>query len=213
MKKAIWILALTAALTGCLEKEVTHTLYIEADGSVTWEVLERNVYSSANTPEEREREEREYFKRAMAGSPEVLDALTEIGGTEARSEMLRDRRPYGLRATARFADLGVALGGLFESAGMDAEWTLERDGERRVLTITPAEGATGSATGSEESDALGLLISDPMLFVLASGKFVESEGFLIRNGDRVAVWSSESEEREPEPERFRLVWTVPESRD
>ena len=72
MNKATLGLALmVAALTliGCLEKDVTQTLFLEADGSVTWEVLERNVYSSSDVAEDREREEREYFELAMAGRP------------------------------------------------------------------------------------------------------------------------------------------------
>ena len=29
--------------TGCLEKDTTETIYIEADGSATWTVLEEHV--------------------------------------------------------------------------------------------------------------------------------------------------------------------------
>jgi len=206
MKKAILVLAMTVALTGCLEKDVTHTLYIETDESVTWEVLERNVYSSANSPEDREREERDYFERAMAGRPEVLDALAEIGGRDLQAQVLRDRRPYGVRATAHFKDFGAALGGLFEAAAMEAKLTYQRDGDRRVLTIVPLDEDAEPEPGQQDTDSLALLVSDPMRFVLAAGKFVEAEGFSIEGGDRVAVWSSESED---EPERFRLVWTVP----
>jgi len=56
MKKALFVLLMLTAWTGCLEKDTTQTIYIERDGTVTWEVLERDVYSSAGKPEDRLRE-------------------------------------------------------------------------------------------------------------------------------------------------------------
>ena len=79
MKKALFVLLMLTVWTGCLEKDVTHTLYIEADDSVTWEVLEWDVYSSAEKLEDRLREEGNYLRHAMSGSPDIVQELTEIG--------------------------------------------------------------------------------------------------------------------------------------
>ena len=83
MRKALIVLLLLTASTGCLEKDVTHTLYVERDGSVTWEVFERDVYSSADEPEDRLREEGEYLKHAVAGSPSIVQDLTEAHTNES----------------------------------------------------------------------------------------------------------------------------------
>lgn len=208
MKKALFVLALLAALTGCLEKDVTQTLYIEADGSVTWEVLERNVYSPSDAAEDRRREEREYLELALSGRPTVLDALAEIGGTDLGSELLRDRAPYSLRATARFENPGTALSGLVEAAEIGATVRLEVDGTRRVLTLTPAEF---DPRVQEDSPARTLLASDEIRFTLAAGRFEESEGFRIEDGGRTAVWFGETE-GDLKIRLFRLVWSVADTR-
>lgn len=202
MRKALIILLLLTASTGCLEKDVTHTLYVERDGSVTWEVFERDVYSSADKSEDRLREEGDYLRHAAAGRPDIVQELTEIGGTNAHAELLRDRRPFSLRATARFQDLEHALTGLFEATEIDADVRLQSVGDRRILTITPLD--PGPRLDDEDS-SFELLRADDLRFVMAVGQFEEAEGFTIEDEGRVAVWSGETDDP---GKRFRLVWTV-----
>lgn len=202
MRKALIVLLLLTASTGCLEKDVTHTLYVERDGSVTWEVFERDVYSSADKSEDRLREEGDYLRHAAAGRPDIVQELTEIGGTNAHAELLRDRRPFSLRATARFQDLEHALTGLFEATEIDADVRLQSVGDRRILTITPLD--PGPRLDDEDS-SFELLRADDLRFVMAVGQFEEAEGFTIEDEGRVAVWSGETDDP---GKRFRLVWTV-----
>lgn len=202
MRKALIVLLLLTASTGCLEKDVTHTLYVERDGSVTWEVFERDVYSSADKSEDRLREEGDYLRHAAAGRPDIVQELTEIGGTNAHAELLRDRRPFSLRATARFQDLEHALTGLFEATEIDADVRLQSVGDRRILTITPLD--LGPRLDDEDS-SFELLRADDLRFVMAVGQFEEAEGFTIEDEGRVAVWSGETDDP---GKRFRLVWTV-----
>ncbi len=204
MRKALIILLLLTASTGCLEKDVTHTLYVERDGSVTWEVFERDVYSSADKSEDRLREEGDYLRHAAAGRPDIVQELTEIGGTNAHAELLRDRRPFSLRATARFQDLEHALTGLFEAAEDDVDVRLQSVGNRRILTITPLDLGP-RLDDCDEDSSLELLRADDLRFVLAVGEFEEAEGFTIEDEGRVAVWSGETDDP---GKRFRLVWTV-----
>jgi hypothetical protein len=204
MKKALIVLLMLTAWTGCLEKNATHTLYVELDESVTWEVFERDVYSSAGKLEDRLREEGSYLASAVAGSPSILQDLTEIGGTDAYAELLRDRRPFSLRATARFQDLEHALTGLFEVAEIDAEVRLKAAGDRRILTITPLDLGPRRDDGGE--DPLSELYrAEDFRFVVSGGEFEEAEGFTIQDEGRVAIWSDEPTE---DRGRFRLVWTV-----
>jgi len=204
MKKALIILLLLTAGTGCLEKDVTHTLYVERDDSITWEVLEREVYSSADKLEDRLREEGDYLRNAVAGRPDIVQELAEIGGTDAHAELLRDRRPFSLRATARFQDIEHALTGLFEVAETDVEVRLQVVGDRRILTITPLN-LEPPFDDADESLSSELLRSDGFRFVLAAGEFLEAEGFTIEEEGRVAVWSDETD---ADIETFRLVWTL-----
>ncbi len=202
MKKALIVLLLLTASTGCLEKDVTHTLYIERDESVTWEVVERDVYSSADKSEDRLREEGDYLRHAMAGSPDIVQELTAIGGMAAHAELLRDQRPFSLRATARFHDLEHALTGLFEATEDDVDVRLRSAGDRRILTITPHDFEPQLDDCDEESS---LEVLHDLRFVIAVGEFEEAEGFTIEDEGRVAVWSGETD---TDGKRFRLVWTV-----
>lgn len=205
MRKALIVLLLLTAWTGCLEKDVTHTLYVERDESVIWEVFERDVYSSAEKQEDRLREEGEYLRHAVSGRPDIVQELTEIGGTDAHAELLRDQRPFSLRATARFRDLEHALNGLLEAAEIDADVRLQSDGDRRILTITPLDLEPQLDDGEDEDTMSELFRADEFRFVMAVGEFEEAEGFTIEDEGRVAVWSDETD---PDIQRFRLVWTV-----
>ncbi len=207
MKKAWFILLAVAAATGCLEKETTNTLYLEADGSVTWEVFECDVYSSAEEAEDRLREEDEYLRRAIAGRPTIVESLEEIGGLDAQAQLLRDRKPFSLRATARFNDLEHALAGLFEAAEIGAEARLEEKGSRRILTIRPFEIERGNEDWTVVHE---LFRSDELRFVIVSGKFEEAEGFSIEEQGRAAVWSDETYGDDEEPALMRLAWSVPD---
>jgi len=204
MKKAMLVLLALTAWTGCLEKETTQTLYIERDGSVTWEVLERNVYSSAAKQPDRVREEEEYLRLAQAGRPVIVEGLIDIGGTDVYAELLRDRSPFSLRATARFQDLEQALSGLFAAADIGARVRLESAGDRRILTITP----TGIQSDSEDDGPVyELFRSDVLRFVVSAGRFEEGNGFTVAPDGRVAVWSDDSELVD---DGFHLTWTVQE---
>ena len=204
MKKALIVLLMLTAWTGCLEKDVTHTLYVELDDSVTWEVFERDVYSSAGKLEDRLREEGNYLRDALAGSPSILQDLAEVGGTDAYAELLRDRRPFSLRATARFQDLEHALTGLFETAEIDAEVRLKVAGDRRILTITPLD--LEPRRDSDEEDSMSELFrAEGFRFVMSSGEFEQAEGFTIQDEGRVAVWSDATD---ADNRRLRLVWTI-----
>ena len=204
MKKALIVMLMLTVWTGCLEKDVTHTLYLEPDDSVTWEVFERDVYSSADKLEDRLREEGAYLTSALAGSPAIVQELTEIGGTQAHADLLRDRRPFSLRATARFQNLEHALTGLFEAAEIDANVWLQAVGDRRILTITPLD-LEPQLDNCDDDSSFELLRVDDLRFVLAVGEFEEAEGFTIEDEGRVAVWS---DEMDADIQRFRLVWTV-----
>ena len=207
MRKTCLPLLLLAVLSvGCLEKETTQTIFIEDDGSVTWEVDESDVYSSSETLEDRSREEAEYLAMAQAGQPHIARALAEIGGAAGQTHLRRDRRPFHLRATARFRDPEPALGGLFSAVEVDAEVTLEREGGRHVLTITPTDLESGLDGDDNEGPVLELMRSEGIRLVLSSGTFESVEGFCLQSGGRVAVLDGDCEPEPAAEERFRLAW-------
>ncbi len=207
MKKAGFVLLMLVASIGCLEKTTTQTIYIEGDGSVTWVVLESDVYSSADNKEDRLREENEYLRRALAGRPDIVEGLTEIGGADVRAELLRDRRPFSLRATARFQDLEHAFAGFFQAAGIGAEVRLQTDDGRHVLTIVPIDI---EPVDEDEDPVFELFRSDDFRFIVTDGEFQEAVGFSIEEQGRVAIWTDDADVTGETPTEMRLVWTTHE---
>ncbi len=206
MRKAAFVLLMVLVSIGCLEKDVTHTLYIEDDGSVTWEVLETNVYSSAGSPEERLREEAAYLADAMAGRPSIVRDLDEIGGMDAHAELLRDSRPFSLRAIAYFKDPDHSLSGLLGTVLGNAEVALETAGHRNILRITILDDGRDPEDLDAESPT-EFLRAEELRLVLATGEFEEGVGFRIEENGRVAILTGETDGETDEPERWQLVWS------
>ena len=97
MKKILTALTLTATLvlTGCLDKETTHTLYLDAkSGEVTWTVLERDIRSDAESAAAREEEELDYLDLFAKTRHPVAAGLDVLRPFELEARMLRGERPY-----------------------------------------------------------------------------------------------------------------------
>lgn len=72
-------------LTGCLQKETHHSLYLSPDGKLVWNVLERDIRSDERDLAERMAEEQEYLDRLAAGlHRRFLHSSSSPGPTRAR---------------------------------------------------------------------------------------------------------------------------------
>lgn len=196
LKKTLLPLLATASLvlTGCLLKETTHTLYLDADGSLTWQVLERDVRSDADDPEERAAEEREYVELFSLGRHDVAEGLLVLGADSLDAVMLRERRPYTTMTTARFPAVDALARELLYRLGVSGTVQYESLGEEHRLTVCiDAEDDDGEPPGDGEALALVEDAESYRLF-LTDGVFTEAVGFELADDGRTATLAEVDEE-------------------
>jgi hypothetical protein len=179
-------------LTGCLEKETTHTLYLDADGGVTWMVLEREIRSQESDPSERQAEEREYLDLFAQGRHPVAEALRALNPDDVKTVMLRDQRPFSTMTQARFPAVDVLVRELLHQLGVTATVDYVAVGTQRHLTVR-FEESDDDPPGDGEVLALIEELQSYRL-VLTDGVFTSAEGFELSNDDRWAVLSEIDEE-------------------
>jgi hypothetical protein len=204
MKKAVILILATMLTAGCLVRETRHTLYLDPDGGVTWQVSWFEVRSDAAEAERRAGEERDFLAEVREGSHDVALALDLLGPRRLDSRVLRERRPFSVSFEARFDRVDRLARDLFEQLDAPASVELWQEGEVTHLSFT-VEIAEPGDDGDERLLALLDEPKDYRLF-LTEGKFVGAEGFRIEESGAVAV----PEKRETEGVdslSWRLSWT------
>ncbi len=203
----LFVLA-SLVLTGCLEKETHHTLYLNADGRLTWQILERDIRSDEEDPAERAAEEREYLELFALGRHPVAEGLRVLGPDALDATMLRDRRPYSTMTTASFPAVDALARELLYRLGLSGTVEYETEGAERRLTVRiDAEEDDDELPGDGEAIALLEDVERYRLF-LTDGVFTEAVGFKLGDDGRSAVLAEADEE---EIERtgvldLRLAW-------
>jgi hypothetical protein len=178
------LVALAAAASACLRKEVTQTIYLAPSG-VIWTVLESDVRSDTKEPADLIREEHDYFLAASAGKHPMALALRRLGAQSVTTTWLRRERPYSVMTEARFADVRQLAMAVLRDAQAEGDVTLVRDGcHTRFGLRVDLESAPESGGG-----ALAELLTDldTYRFVLAEGRFVSADGFKVLEDGGVAV--------------------------
>jgi hypothetical protein len=185
----VTIAATALLVSGCLREETTHTLYIAPDRTVEWLADEADVHSDEKGAAERHAEEREYIAAAAAGMSPVARALASLGPEEpVTTSVVRDASPFRVLTKGRFDSLERILGRLFVDSGIGASIRLTEEDGLHALAI-----ALDFATvGTEDEGPSAILLGDAgrLRFVLHTGRFVRSDGFVLR-GERVAVVSKD----------------------
>ena len=169
----------SVVLTGCLQKETTHTIYLAPDGEAAWVVSEMNVYSDETEVGRRLEEEQQYIGPATLGGHGAARALAALGGT-VRTTVLRDERPFHVVTDARFSAIDRVLERLFVEMGIRSSASLVHDGEQTVLRVRldfsrPLEKKQTPA--SELAEAI-----EDFRFVLTEGRFGVVSGFDVTDG-------------------------------
>ena len=202
--------------TGCLEKDTTETIYLNADGSATWTVLEEHVRSDQVT------EEADYMTAVYAGQHPVARALQALTPVRIDTNVLRATRPYAVYTEATFRgfdDLMDALGweiGVETRSTVEVRSTVERRGPSITWTLTVRDRSTEQgATDSDPDIPLEPLLDalDQCRFVLAAGRFTSAVGFGISGDGRVATMrdpDSEGGESATKQLVVSLTWTAAE---
>jgi len=200
-----------AVTTGCLQKDVTETWYVDGDGTVTWVVHEQNVRSDAQAPADRMREESEYWLAVQQDRHGVLAGLRELGGEKLRTRVLRSEVPYTVQTESTFAGLDVIGQRLIAAVGTTGTSVVRRtsDGAFEWSLVARDPSALGAAF--EPSDGVSELLDslEHLGVVLVRGRFESAEGFTILGDRRAAKFSFKEpdQKRNDEPAvSLKLVW-------
>ena len=180
MKKlSIPILALALLNVGCMRHRNHHVLYLDPDGAVTWTVIQEELRSDEAETEARAAEEQAFLISAMRAENPVAAALRLLGPSTVDVQIVRDELPYMIVNEARFAAVDRVLQEFMTRIGLDADVTLEPEGDRTRLTLAFAE--SDESRDAEDDDILGALVEplESYRFVLTRGRIVEAHGFSL----------------------------------
>ena len=107
MRRSLVVLVLALGASGCLRKEMTHTWYLDADLSVMWSVLERDVRSDSGSLDERQRDEGQFASEARQQNQPIARGLRQLGPSSVRVRMVREKAPFTVATDASFVSLKV----------------------------------------------------------------------------------------------------------
>src|SRR4029079_10224801 len=96
--------AASVVSSGCLQKDVTHTIYIAPD-AVVWSALEKDVRSDEQDVLKRATEEQDYLLAVGAGNHPVAAALRRLGARPIVTSRRRPGRPDTVQHESRFAHI------------------------------------------------------------------------------------------------------------
>ncbi len=199
---------------GCLVKDTTATLCLEPDGSVTWTVIERNIHATGDAPADRQREEEEFMAEVAADRHPNAVAFRDMGGTDARTDVISSRWPFAVLTEARFPDIARVVQNYFDRAGMKVESTLRRDGTRTTWTLVLDMSDETESGGSDASGSLDAMPDAELpIVVIQHGQFIDATGFDISDDGRLARPQDQSKrdwDREPRLV-LSLTWVAAEA--
>jgi hypothetical protein len=189
-------------LTGCLQKETTHTIYLAPDGGAAWVVSEMNVRSDETEVGKRLEEEQQFIGPATLGAHAAARALTALGAQgPVRTTVLRDDRPFHVVTDARFSAIDRVLERLFVEMGIRCSASLAHDGAQTTLRVrldfsraleekptpvselaeaiedfrfVPTEGRFGAVSGFDVTDGVSATLSGDWMD--RAGKAYEAKG-------------------------------------
>jgi hypothetical protein len=201
-------LAAIAVASGCLQKDVSQTWYLEgATGTVTWSLLEDHVRSDARGARDRDDEERTYLLAVQRDDHTAARAFRQLGFLSPRTRILRDSVPFTVltdAGSARIDVLGERIilhGGLAGTSVLTShegvqEWT---------MTIRDPQANGGPAVSDDIADLMGGL--EQLVVVLSTGVFGEAEGFTVGGDRRTArLHLPDGDSSADAPIRLRLQW-------
>jgi hypothetical protein len=165
-----------AAVSGCLRKDTTHTLYISPDAGLRWTIQESGVASDEQEPGARAAEEQAYIGLALIGAHPAAAALQALGPAGlVQTTVVRDQRPFHVITEAPYGRVDRALDRLFKEAGINASVTLEQQDDRHCLRVR----FDFSRELQDRGSPAAMLLEDieRFRFVLTEGRVVAGGGF------------------------------------
>ena len=195
--------------SGCLQKEVVHTLYLTPDGAVRWTVDESGVVSNDSDPAKRLLEEQTYISSAVSGTHVAAQAFRAMAAEGLlKTWIVREERPYHVITDAQFSSVDSALSRLFKEAGLKATVAMKKEDGRTSVRIKldfskePEDRASPVRTMLEDLDDLR--------FVLSEGTFIAGGGFDVpdrMNARLSRTWMAAAQKAMEERREIELVLT------
>jgi hypothetical protein len=185
-----------ALVTGaCLDKETTSTIYLEADGSATWVVVEDKVRSTEETSDKRQAEEASYLEAVTQADPPVAQAMRFAGAREVTTRLLRGEPPFTVRTEARFNRVTDLFAHAFEGCGVVYASSLTPEGPALRWTLDVLVDPEPDAVDEDSCPDLSALYDaiDNLRVVSADAVVVEFVGFSRISADEVELTEPDEE--------------------
>ena len=171
-----YMLAVAVVLTGCLRKDVVHTIYLSPDGAIRWTVDESGVHSDDADLAKRHLEEQTFISSAVSGTHTAAQAFQSMGAEGiVRTSIIREDRPFHVVTDAQFSSLDSAFARFFKEAGIKSSVSMKHEDGRTSLRMKldfskdPEDRASPVLKMLEDVDDLR--------FVLTEGRFIAGGGF------------------------------------
>ncbi|MEX1128599.1 MAG: hypothetical protein WEB50_08550 [Vicinamibacterales bacterium] len=197
---------------GCLQKEVTHTLYLSPDGAVRWTVDEAGVYSDEEDVGKRIAEEQGFIGPALIGEHTTAQGFRAMGPDGlVRTTVVRDERPFHVITETHFFRADRAFERLLKGVGIRGSASLVIDGNRGSLRIR-FDYSREPEPGQEQGGPVVRMLEDldELRFVLTEGKFIAGGGFDVPDRAKAVIsreWIEAASKAEDEKRAIELVLT------
>lgn len=200
---------LCVAAAACIQEENSVTIYLDANGEVTWSILEKNIRSDEHDRDARQTEEQSFIVTARVHQHPAMTGLMRLAATDIKDTILRDKAPFSVLTEGHFRNLEEMGRRLFIPYGLTGTSVISRDDEKFVWTLSIND--IREDLSNQDTAELTALFGDRLVVALREGEFVEADGFTISDDRRLAELSGsllEDRAAGDPPKVVKLVWRL-----
>jgi hypothetical protein len=193
-----------AGMAGCLVKDRIDTWYLDASGTVSWTVMEKDVRSDAQADVDRQTEEATYMAAVRNQTHPIATAFAQLGALGPRTQILRGSVPYTIVTQGTFGKIDAFGLRLVGRLGLGGNSVLQQgpDGMQWTMTVRDPHAEALQTNDDDMKELIGGIQS--LSVVLIEGRFVEAQGFRLSEDHRAANLEQASDAT-PGPEAGGLV--------
>ncbi len=180
------LFAAALALSACLQKETSHTLYLSPDGAVVWRTLEDYVHSDAADVDKRSAEESGYLATATAGAGDIAAGLVALEPIRVQTRVLRDERPFTVLTEAWFPGAESLANHIIAAFRIPGDAYVTRNGG--AVTLHVHLDLRSVDNDDDIATPVTNLIDSLSTYriVITDGQFVAANGFAIDENGTIA---------------------------
>ena len=136
MKQRFCLVILIAfGLMGCMEEDITQTLFLERDGTATWSLLIE--HDPATEPEEEKAKHSRTLAGLASGDNDYMGIMEEVGAYDIDYRILRDQPPLVYEVRGTLDDLDHLLEALLDETPAYWEAEVQDDGQLLHFWLDP----------------------------------------------------------------------------